>query len=671
MNAVPNEFRTLYEQAERLQEQGHFDQAADAYTRALQQRPRSAPALTNRSNALRALGRWQEALADLDAALLIKPDFPEALNNRGNVLRDMDRLPEALADFEAALTLRPDFLLALCNRGKALLDLGRSQDALEAFATILHRHPEDGEALFGHASALLRMSRDLAVAAEEFERSAQHGIPRTEALVGRAAAYDALDRHAEAASCIEELLELDPEWEYARGALLHSRLKSCDWRDLPALTAAVCAHLTLGKPVSHPHSLLAVIDSPALQLACATGASARKHPVRATASAAHASGRIRVAYVSADFSDHPVPQLLIGVLERHDRERFEVIGVSLRPGQGHPFEHRIRQAFDVWIDACEATARDTASLLQQAGVDIAVDLMGHTKGMRLEAFAQRAAPLQVNFLGYAGSTGAEYMDYILADSIVIPPGSEPAYSEQVVRLPHSFLPNDDRRVIATPPTRAQAGIPEDAFVFCAFCSAHKINPSLFDSWMRLLREVPGSVLWLRDPGNEARGNLAREAVARGVDAARLVFAPLVAAAPEHLARLAVADLFLDTTPYNAHSTACDALWSGLPVLTCAGRSFASRVAASALHAAGLPELVTSSVGGYEATALRLACDGGELSALRRRLGRANAALPLFDTTRYTRGLEAAFLYMRQRAAAGLTPRSFDVTPDLQRHPDLP
>jgi protein O-GlcNAc transferase len=614
MNAVPNPFVALCEHGDLLQQQGRFEAAVASYTQALQDRPHSAAALTNRGNALRALGRLSEALADLDTALAIRPVFPEALNNRGNVLRDLGMLPAALESFERALQLRPDFLMALCNRGKTLLDLARCQEALDSFATALQLDPADGEALFGHASARLRLGQDLALAAEEFEHSSACGIPRAEALVGRAASWAALERHTEAADCIEELLRLAPDWEYARGALLHSRLKTCDWRDLSVLVEDACQRVARGERASHPHSLLALSDSPQLQLACARAVSRHKFPP-ATQSAGSAmrstrparlDARVRVAYVSADFSDHPVPQLLIGTLERHDRTRFEIIGVSLRAGRGHPFERRIRQAFDGWIDAAALTPPTTASRLRDAGVDIAVDLMGFTEGMRLEAFAHRAAPVQVNYLGYAGSTGSPYMDYILTDATVIPPGTESAYSEHVVRLPHCFLPNDDRRRIALPPTRTQAGLPDNAFVFCAFTSAHKVNPPLFDVWMRLLFELPGSVLWMRGADIVTRTNLAREATVHGINPARLVFASAVSEMPEHLARLSLADLYLDTFPYNAHSTACDALWAGVPVLTCAGRGFASRVAASALHAAGLPQLITASLGEYEAAALRLA-----------------------------------------------------------------
>jgi protein O-GlcNAc transferase len=297
-----------------------------------------------------------------------------------------------------------------------------------------------------------------------------------------------------------------------------------------------------------------------------------------------------------------------------------------------------------------------------------VDLMGFTQGMRLGLFAQRVAAVQVNYLGYAGTLGAPYMDYVLADGVVIPAADEGFYSEQVARLPHCYLPNDDQRAIGAVPTREQAGLPPRGMVFCAFTNAYKLNPPMFDIWMRLLQAVPESVLWLRGMGEEARGNLQREAQHRGVSGDRLVYAPHVASMADHLGRQSLADLYLDTLPYNAHSTSCDALWSGVPVLTCVGRSFAGRVAASALTAVGLPELITHSLEEYEHKALQLAQQPQLLQQLRERLARHRTTHPLFDTPRFTRHLESAFLTMHQRALQGEAPRSFNV-PDPEVRSD--
>jgi predicted O-linked N-acetylglucosamine transferase (SPINDLY family) len=441
--------------------------------------------------------------------------------------------------------------------------------------------------------------------------------------------------------------------------------------------------VSAGLKVTYPLSLLPVTDSPELTLACARTFVEDQHPaveslgplirrsrpaapmmpsvstapatsaaptalsVPTAPSASTPARRIRVAYVSADFRDHPVSHLLVGVLERHDKQRFETLGVSLRAGDGGEISQRITAAFDRLIDATVLSDQEIAELLRELEVDIAVDLMGFTDGARPGIFAHRAAPVQVNYLGYAGTLGAEYIDYVLADEVVIPPGQERWYAEKVIRLPHCFLPNDDKRAIGPIPSREQAGLPARGMVFCAFTNAYKINPPVFDIWMRLLREVPQSVLWLRGMGAEARTNVLREAAVRGVEAQRLVFAPHVASMAEHLARHQLADLYLDTLPYNAHSTTCDALWAGVPVITCVGRTFASRVAASALTAVGLPELITQDLQEYEHRAVQLAREPERLRELRQRLAAQRQRSPLFDTHTYCQHLEGAYLEMHR------------------------
>jgi predicted O-linked N-acetylglucosamine transferase (SPINDLY family) len=333
----------------------------------------------------------------------------------------------------------------------------------------------------------------------------------------------------------------------------------------------------------------------------------------------------------------------------------------------------VHDAFDRYVDVSALSDCAVAAMMREWGVDIAVDLMGFTEGLRLGIFAFRPAPVQVGFLGYAGTVGAPYMDYMLADSVTILTGSERFFAERVVRLPNCFLPTDDRRVLGPAPIREQVALPPCGTVLCAFTKACKISPEVFDVWMRLLRATPGSVLWLRDMGVQARTNLLGAAAASGVDASRLVFAGHAPGAAEHIARQKLADLYLDTFPYNAHSTACDALWAGVPVLTCAGAGFASRVAASALTAAGLPELITADLAEYERRALEMIHQPERLQALRSRLALQRAHSPLFDTERFTRHLEAAYLRMHQQAAAGMRMQSFDVcaSPEALGGPRMP
>jgi len=486
-------------------------------------------------------------------------------------------------------------------------------------------------------------------------------------LNNRGAALRQLGRYEESAQMFAELLRIAPDQDYALGSLFHLRLDCCDWSDYASLAAQLHVSLASRKRIANPLSML-LSDSPELQLQVARSYvedKYRQHINAAPPPAAPASlGKIRVAYVSADFGEHPVSYQLIGALERHQRERFELIGVALRAAEQSELGRRIHRAFDQFIEVGGQSDAEVAGLLRALQVDIAVDLMGFTQGLRLGIFAQRAAPVQVGYLGYAGTTGASFIDYLIADAVVIPDGREGDYAEQIVRLPHCYLPHDDRREIAPRrPSRAEAGLPAAGLVLCAFTNAYKLNPTMFDIWMRLLRALPGSVLWLRAAAPIVASNLRREAQQRGVEAERLIFAPHLASMAQHLARQSLADLYLDTLPYNAHSTACDALWAGVPMLTCAGRSFASRVAASVLAAAGLPELITHSLEEYERRALELARDAVTLQALRMRLAHNRSSAPLFDTAGYTHHLEAAFRGMHERYLQGLAPQGFRVSAD--------
>jgi predicted O-linked N-acetylglucosamine transferase (SPINDLY family) len=361
--------------------------------------------------------------------------------------------------------------------------------------------------------------------------------------------------------------------------------------------------------------------------------------------------RIRLAYVSGDFRNHPVGLQIVEALERHDRARFELIAISVWEDEGSDIRARLVRAFDQFHDMAEKSDEEIAQTMRHLEVDIAVDLSGHTHGNRLGAFALRPAPVQATWLGHPGTTGAEFMDYILADGIVAPPEHQSFYSEKIIALEDSYFPLDTGRRSGTCPSRAQAGLPESGFVFCSFNRDWKIAPAVFDLWLGLLQQIPGSVLWSRKPASGIGQHLPRRAVELGIDPARLVFADNVAL-DVHLARHALADLFLDTQPYGAHATAADALWAGLPVLTQLGETFAGRVGASLLTAAGLPELVARSAQEYESIALALARDPARLKAIRDRLIANRATAPLFDMARFTRSLEAAYEKMLAQKGLG-------------------
>ncbi len=589
--------------------------------------PNSAESWFLRGNALQQLGAHAEAIDNYNRALALQPNFPAALNNQGHSLRSLRHADRSLEVFERALALQPSYPLALNNRGLALLDLKRMPEALRSFDDALALHPKFPEALANRGAALLAMKR-----------------------------------FAEAAQTFERLVQLAPDFGGAAENLLYARRNCCDWREYEGLRRRVVAGVQRGELADLPLAFLCVTDSPQAQLACATTFAAFKFPAQSAAAVTRSRyrhDRIRIAYLSGDFGDHAVSYALAGVIERHDVCRFETVGMGWGRQKEGPTRARLEAAFGRFIDATELSDSETVSGLRELEVDIAIDLMGHTSGQRTGIFAQRCAPVQVNYLGYPGTSGAPYMDYIIADRCVIPEDDEPAYGECVVRLTCCYLPNDDRRCIASHPlTRAEAGLPEAGLVFCAFNNPLKITPALFDVWMRLLREVSGSVLWLRAGAPEARRNLEEAARQRGVDPSRLVFADPVASMEVHLARHRLADLFLDTVPYNGHSTACDALWAGLPVLTCRGRSFASRVGASLLQAADLPELIADTLDGYARLALALAQEPTRLDGMREKLTSQRAAGTLFNTAEYCRHLEAAFTAMVDRHQRGLPPAPF-------------
>jgi predicted O-linked N-acetylglucosamine transferase (SPINDLY family) len=461
-----------------------------------------------------------------------------------------------------------------------------------------------------------------------------------------------LKRPQEAAASYARLLAVDPGYPYAQGFHLHARLQACDWTGYAHALKAVEAGVLEGRRVDVPFSFFSVSDSPAAQLRCARTWVVHKCPEvpdPVWKGERYLHDRIRIAYLSADFAEHPVGYAIARLLELHDRARFEVIGVSFGPDITSPMRERLKRAFERYIDVRNMSDREVAQTLRRMEVDIAIDLNGFTQGHRAGIFAHRIAPVQVSYLGHSGTTGAKYLDYVIADEHVIPAEHESCFTEKVVRLPGTFFCTDRSRPIAgSPPSRAMAGLPATGFVFCCFNNSFKIVPPIFDIWMRLLGRVKGSVLWLFEDNNAAAGNLRREAEIRGIDPNRLVFAKRLPKIEDHLSRYRLADLFLDTLPYNAHATAGDALWAGTPVLTCMGSAFAGRVAASLLYAAGVPELVTRDLAAYEDVAYRLASDQGLVDGLKARLAENRLTCPLFDTESFRKNIEQAYLDIHER-----------------------
>ena len=608
---------------------GNYDGAARSYETVLKLDPRHVNARNNYATALLHAGRPADALSQYDLLIAQGPASADAFINRGTAHHALKRTAEALADYDRAIALRPDFAEAHLNRGNALVELRRSDDALASYQKAIALQP-------GFADAYNNMAN----------------------------IYSHLGRYEEAVTAYDKGLALQPEDSEARSMRFSANMQLCDWSNFQAERDRLLAAIKRGA-VINPFVALAVSSSVEDHLRSAKKFSNLRFPAAAPLwrGEIYRHDRIRLAYVSGDFREHPIAYLAAGMFEHHDRSRFEVTAVSFGPEQ-EGIRQRLQGAFEHFVDVRTKSDGEIAALLREREIDIAVDLVGFLENARTNVFASRAAPIQVNYIGFPGTLGADYYDYVLADRTVLPPEHAPFYAEQVAWLPDTYLPTDSTRAVAqTTPTRGELGLPEKGFVFCAFNLSYKINPAIFDVWMRLLREVGGSVLWLRDYNAIAARNLRAEAERRGVAPERLVFAPRAPLAAGHLARQRQADLFLDTIPYNAHTTATEALWVGLPVLTCLGSSFAGRVAASVNRAVGMPELVTQSLAEYEALALRIAKDPALCARLKDQLARNRPTHPLFDTARFTRNIEAAYATMWQGYQAGRPPKHFAVPGD--------
>jgi protein O-GlcNAc transferase len=664
LRAEPDNADTLHALAQVSCELGRLDEGI-AYARgALAADTKRARTHVLLGMALARTARTEEALACFERAIACEGTLAEAHGNRADVLAALGRQAEAVASYDVALELEPDSTENWCNRGAALHDLKRFDEAIASYDRVLALKPDFAEVHFNRGNALALSGRhDDALAAYDKALAITPGY--LDAMLARASALFKLERHDEAIACYEEVVRIDPHYRGAVAELAHSCLWTCDWDRLGRLTALLHDVITDHRSIISPFILIGLSVGAAARLECTrrfVEHEVPRLPIAQHKRAARRSGPIRIAYLSADFREHATAYLAAGLFERHDRARFEIVGISFGLDDKSDMRARLGRSFDRFHDVTTQSNRDVAQLLADLGVDIAVDLKGHTEGARPGILAARPAPIQVSFLGYPGSMGAGFIDYVIADRIVLPFDQQPVFAEKIVHLPDSYQVNDSGREIAPRALqRRETGLPERAFVFCCFNHSWKITPEMFDIWMRLLRAVEGSVLWLFQSNERARANLRREAAARGIDPARLVFAPL-RDQPDHLARLRHADLFLDTLPCNAHTTASDALWAGVPVVTCMGETFAGRVAASLLHAVGLPELAAASLGDYEALARKLATNPALLAATRARLERNRLTQPLFDTDRFRRHIEAAYMTMWETWQRGQAPRSFAVEP---------
>lgn len=701
IDGAPDRSEAYYKRANALNALGRLEAALADYDRALGVRPSYPHALCNRGSVLERLGRRDEALASYDRAIALDPRDSLTHYNRGSVLKDLKRFEDALESYETAIELNGEFVEACVNRGNVLQELLQHEAAIESFGRAISLNPAIAEAFQGRAVSLFALRRfgqalvdygkaielkpDLAAlylnrgnllgelqrhdaAVADFLRATELDPNGAQGHLGLGSAFVRLKKLDLAIASFEKATALDPTSKYVVGACRLAKMQACRWEGLSEDRDLIAQQLKAEKPVCNPFTLVALSDSPELQRLAAEvfvrdqifepremdADLERIEDISPARFTRPRSTKIRIGYFSADLRMHPVGFLTAGLFEHHDRSRFEVTGFAFGPEAIDPLQARLAKAFDRYIDVRHETDVQVAARARELEIDIAIDLNGFSEHCRTRIFALRAAPIQINFLGYPGTMGAPFMDYLIADGTVVPRAQQADYAEKIVYLPGSFLPFDSNYKIADRTfSREELGLPIAGFVFCCFNNSHKIMPEVFDRWMRILDRVEDSVLWLSQANPEMCENLRKEASRRGIDGRRIVFAQRMASLPEHLARLRAADLFLDTSPYNAHATALDALWAGVPLLTCAGRSFASRVAAGLLRTAGLPELIAGSPPEYEEKAYELAADAVRLNQLRRAL--AQKGTPLFDTERYTRDLEAAFQTIYDRYHSGEEP----------------
>ncbi|MHB8814245.1 MAG: O-linked N-acetylglucosamine transferase, SPINDLY family protein [Steroidobacteraceae bacterium] len=642
---------------------GDPERAVALFGEVLQLDPRNAAAHNNVGNALRALRQPAAALASYDEAIGIQPDHAPTYGSRGKALLDLQRYEDAVASCDEAIALDPGYAAAYFDRGRAQFELMRYQATVASLDKAIALGLGHAGAWHVRGDASYSLGR-FEAALESYDRAVALEPQNARAWHNRGNALIMLERAEDAIASYDRAIALDPNMSSSHGARLHARMQIADWRGFAPEVARLTERIERGEAASNPFAVLALCGSAPLQRQAARNWVREKCPPDEALSALPARrrhARMRVGYFSADFRAHAISRLTAELFETHDRSRLELTAFSFGSDTGDGMRQRVEKAFDRFLDVRESSDHDIARLARHLEIDIAVDLGGFTRGSRPRIFALRAAPLQVSYLGYLGTMSADYMDYLIADDTIVPEAYRGYYAEKIVILP-SYQVNDSKRRIAEKRfSRAELGLPPAGFVFCCLNSTYKLTPATFDGWMRILTRVPGSVLYLLGGSAPLESNLRREADARGVAAERIVFGARLPAA-EYLARYRTADLFLDTLPYNAGTTASDALWAGLPVLTCMGEAFAGRVGASLLQAVGLPDLIASTPQEYEQLAVELASNPQRMAAIRAKLAGGLRAALLFDTAASARHLEEAYGRMYDRYHAGLPPEHIRVDP---------
>lgn len=657
-----NHISALNNKANSLNGLGRAEEALASYDEAIKLKPDYVDALYNRANILKSLGRLEEALVSFDAALKLRPKHTNALNNRANIFVDLGRLEEALASYDEAIKLKPDYVDAIYNRANTLKSLGRLEEALSGFDAALALKSDHTSALNNKANTLNDLGR-LEEALSSFAEAIKYKPDFVDALGNQANTLKNLGRLDEALANYEAVLSLEPNRNYVHGLSLHMRMSMCDWSNFESSKSEIIRKISAKELAIPPFPFLSIDGDSKMHQICSELYTLARAPYKDTLGPIQKrakTNKIRVGYYSSDFNNHAVSYLIADLFEVHDKTNFEITAFSFGPDKRDELRKRLSKAFDHFIDVRRKSNIEIAKLSRDLKIDIAIDLNGFTSHSRTPIFSYRAAPIQINYLGFPSTMGAEYIDYVIADHTLISTTSKKYFTEKIIYLPNSYQPNDRKRSVSEKRfTRAELGLPESAFVFCCFNNSFKITPKTFDSWMRILTAVDGSVLWLLEPNRWASENLKKEAKKRGVNPERLVFAKKMRS-NEHLSRHRLADLFIDTLPYNAHTTCSDALWVGLPVLTLMGESFAGRVASSLLKAVGLPELITATQADYEALAIELATNPAKLNVIKEKLSRNHLSHPLFDTSLFARHIEDAYRRIMDRYWNDLPPADISI-----------
>jgi len=635
-----------------------YHEALAIADRAIKVIPGRAESWSNRAAVLNHLASYREALVSCAESIKLDPNYADAWSNQGYAQRRLGFMNESLISVDTALALEPNHAEAWTTKGNLLYDSGLYEKALSCYECASKLLPDNVESLLNKGNSLESLSRNLEALAC-YNRALMLRNDFANAWIGRGNIFSKIGRYAKAVSSYKRALQLQPNSDYLLGKLLHTELVLCDWTHFIDRRDQIREATGQGRRPATPFQALLFEDDPHIQKLIATRyaeSQLRTGESVAPFLAPVRKERITLGYFSTDFRDHPVSYLAAELFEQHDRGRFNVVGVYLGPETGSDMQRRLIRAFDRFLFFGNLPTNEIVKRSHEIGIDVAVDMNGYTQGSRFDIFASRVAASQMSFLGYPGTMGSSFFDYLIADRVVIPERNIACFSEKIIFMPNCYQPNDSMRLISTNKvTRESCGLPKDGFVFACFNNNMKILPDIYKCWMRALDRVPGSILWLFDGEGVAARNLAREASANGISPDRIFFAKKLPM-PEHLARIGVADLFLDTSPYNAHTTASDALRVGLPVLTCVGETFASRVCASLLSAMELPELITSSLAEYESAATNLASRPEVLSGIRERLKRNLRRTSLFDSKSFASNIEKAYLKVVEYHRSGVAPK---------------